>query len=297
MAQATGSAPGTGLAGWLAFSTVSVLIGLVVAASFGSSDFFGGLASRRARTLSVLVVAQGAALLGAVILALAAGGHATVGDLAEGAAAGLLNVAGLGCLYRALAVGSVGRVAPVAAIIGAVIPVTWGLATGEHPSAAALAGVGVAVVAGGLVSSERDDGDQARPRNGLGLAVLAGIGFGSSLIFFAKTSHHSGLWPVLSGRVAAVIGVLIVASLTRSLVRTERTTTHQAVAAGILDVSATALLLVAVRIGLTATVAPVASLAPGFTVMDTWWFLHERPSPIQIGGLGLALVGLVLIAL
>ena len=52
------------------------------------------------------------------------------GDYALGALGGVLNVAALGCLYQGLAVGRVGVVAPVAAVIGAVIPVVWGLTTG-----------------------------------------------------------------------------------------------------------------------------------------------------------------------
>jgi uncharacterized membrane protein len=71
----------------------------------------------------------------------------------------------------------------------------------------------------------------------------------------------------------------------------------QAVVAGLFDVGATVLLFVALRIGLAATVAPVAALAPGFTVTHAWWYLHERASRIQIVGLVLALIGLVLIAL
>ena len=102
---------------------MAVVIGLLVAASFGSGDFLGGLASRRARTLAVLALAQVVALAGAVLIALLAGGVVTVHDLALGAGAGLLNAAGLGCLYRALAIGRNGQVAPLTAVIGALVPI------------------------------------------------------------------------------------------------------------------------------------------------------------------------------
>ncbi len=69
-----------------------------------------------------------------------------------------------------------------------------------------------------------------------------------------------------------------------------------AVGAGILDVAGTVLLLVAVRLGLVAVVAPVASLAPAFTVIGAWWFLREKASGLQVVGIGLAMVGLALIA-
>lgn len=276
---------------------MSLVVGLVVAASFGSGDFLGGLASRRARTLVVLATAQLCALAGAIVVTIAAGGDPTGKDLALGAVAGTLNVAALGCLYQGLAIGQAGLVAPVAAVLGAVIPVGWGLATGERPATEALIGVALAIVAGGLISLERDElGTATRSRPALLLAIAAGTGFGVSFICYGNTSDGSEFWPVLAGRVGAVAAVLLAVLLTRSAFVLPSRPRVQAVAAGILDVVATTLLLVAIREGLFATVAPVAALAPAFTVANAWWYLHERPSAAQTLGLSLALVGLVLIA-
>jgi drug/metabolite transporter (DMT)-like permease len=101
---------------------------------------------------------------------------------------------------------------------------------------------------------------------------------------------------VLSGRIGAVIAVALVAAVLRISRALPGTARLQAVAAGLLDVGATALLLVAIRNGLFATVAPVAALAPAFTVFHAWWYLRQRPSAVQIAGLVIALSGLVLIA-
>ena len=276
---------------------MSLVVGLIVAASFGSGDFLGGLASRRARTLAVLAIAQLCALVGAVVVTVVTGGDPTGKDLALGALAGTLNVAALGCLYQGLAIGQAGLVAPVAAVLGAVIPVGWGLATGERPPAEAIAGVVLAIVAGGLISLERDGlGGASRSRAALLLAVAAGVGFGVSFICYGNTSDGSEFWPVLAGRVGAVAGVAIVVVATRTSLAMAGTPRWQAVAAGVLDVVATTLLLVAIREGLFATVAPVAALAPAFTVGNAWWYLRERPSLVQTSGLVLALCGLVLIA-
>ena len=275
---------------------MAVVIGILVAASFGSGDFLGGLASRRSPTTSVLAWSQLVALGGAVVVAFAGGGRAAAHDLALGAGAGVLNVGALGCLYRALAIGQNGQVAPVAAVIGAVLPVTWGVARGERPSTAALAGIGLAVMAGAMVSSERDERQGPFVGRVLWLAVAAGVGFGTSLILFASTDRHSGFWPVLSARACALASVALVLALTRASVAVPSTPRRQAAAAGVLDVGAAALLLLALRRGLTATVAPVASLAPGFTVAHAWWYLKERASALQVLGLVLALAGLALIA-
>jgi drug/metabolite transporter (DMT)-like permease len=276
---------------------MAVLVGLLVAASFGSGDFLGGLASRRDSTLTVLAWAQLAALGGALIVALIWGGPLTANAVLLGAGAGLLNMMALGCLFQGLAIGQIGQVAPAAAVIGAVLPVAWGLAIGERPPALALVGVGLAVLAAALISAEKDEQRPEGARAALVLAVLAGIGFGTSFILFADSSHHRGFWPVLSARVAAVIGVWLIV-LVRGAPKTLAAPTRRlAASAGVLDVAATTLLIVAVRTGLTAVVAPVASLAPGFTVMHAWWYLHEKVSRQQTVGLGLALVGLSLIAI
>ncbi len=276
---------------------MAVLIGLLVAASFGSGDFLGGLASRRDNTLTVLAWAQLAALVGALIVAFVWGGPLTANAVLLGAGAGLLNMVALGCLFQGLAIGQIGQVAPAAAVIGAILPVAWGLAIGERPAALTLAGAGLAVVAAALVSAEKDERRAEGARTALLLAVLAGIGFGTSFILFADSSHHPGFWPVLSARVAAVIGVWLIVLIRGAPKTLAAPSTRLAASAGLLDVTATTLLIVAVRTGLTAVVAPVASLAPGFTVMHARWYLHEKLSRLQTVGLFIALVGLCLIAI
>jgi drug/metabolite transporter (DMT)-like permease len=172
------------------------------------------------------------------------------------------------------------------------------LAVGERPSALALFGVALAIAAGGLISRDGGDVTSRRSSRALLLAVGAGVGFGLSFIFYAATSHDSGFWPVLTARGTAVLVVLVVLVVTRTRPTrpTERAPVVQASSAGLLDVIAATLLLVAVRSGLAATVAPVASLAPGFTVAHARWYLHEHLSRTQVVGLVLALVGLALIA-
>lgn len=271
-------------------------MGILVAAAFGSGDFLGGLASREANTVTVLALAQFTALAGAIVVALVAGGPLAGSVVLLGIGAGTLSVAALGCLYQGLAIGQIGEVAPVAAVVSSTIPVAWGLAVGERPPPLALAGGAMAVVAAGLITLERDERQGIRVGRALLLAVGAGVGFGTSFILFADSSHHSGFWPVLTSRAAAVVAVGIVVAASRAPRSLPRRPRLRAVAAGLLDVLATTLLLVAVRLGLVAVVAPVAALAPAFTVFGAWWYLRERASRVQIGGLVLALAGLVLIA-
>jgi len=287
--------PGFRAAG-LASTTVGALLGVIVAAGFGTGDFLGGLASRRAATLAVLSVSQVGALVAAVVVAFAFGGHPYGSDLGFGVLAGILNVAAVGCLYRGLAIGQMGQVAPLAAVVGALLPVGWGLIRGERPGTAALVGVALAVGAAALLSSNQDERHGRLGGQALVLALAAGIGFGLSLVLFAAASHHGGYWPVLSARVAAAVVVWTALVVTGGGGALRTVPKTQAIGAGLLDVGSTMLLVAALRTSLTAIVAPVASLAPGFTTLHAWWHLGERLSRIQWVGVVLALVGLALIA-
>src|SRR5690349_16064884 len=120
---------------------MAVLLALCSAATYGVGDFFGGLAAKRAPAAAVLWWSH---LVG-VILMLGAtifvSGELTARDFAIGAVSGVAGAAGVGLLYRALAIGPMSAVAPVTALLAAAVPVVWGLAQGERPGAAAVVGM------------------------------------------------------------------------------------------------------------------------------------------------------------
>jgi uncharacterized membrane protein len=282
---------------------VAAFLGLLVAIGYGSGDFLGGRASRDAPALGVLFVGQVTALVGAVVVALAVSGDAGSTDLGFGVAAGISSATGLGLLYRGLATGRMGVVAPVTAVVAAVVPIAWGLASGERPAALTLTGVVVAVGAGGIVAREPDFPDEpptvdARPA--LLMALAAGTMFGTSFVCFAETADDSGYWPVLAARVAAVlvigVAVLLVTRRRRGSVLPRDHTRPLAIGAGALELGATVMLVAAVREGLVVVVAPIAALAPAFTVVWAWTLLKEPVTRHQLVGIALSLLGLVLIA-
>jgi drug/metabolite transporter (DMT)-like permease len=278
---------------------VAVVLGLLIAAAFGSGDFIGGRASSSASTVAVLVVAQACSVVGALVVALLVHAEVAGVDLAYGALAGATNVIGLGLLYRGLAAHAAGVVAPIAAVVGAVVPVTWALVRGENPSAVVLLGCAVAIVAGGLVAREPDDDASGSIARGSLQAVAAGLALGSSLVLFAETSSRSGQWPVAAARLSALLLVSIAAVAFASrgtLTFPHGTAQLFAVGAGVFDVAATVLLVVAVRRELVVVVAPFASLAPAFTVLLARVVDGERLHAAQRAGLLLALAGLVLVA-
>jgi drug/metabolite transporter (DMT)-like permease len=281
---------------------VSALLGLLVAFAFGSGDFFGGRAAREASTVAVLFVGQVVAVAGAFVVASAVGADVAPADVGYGVAAGVTNGAGLGLLYHGLAHARVSVVAPLTAVVAALVPVTWALARGERPGGVVLAGAACAVVAGALVAREpavEAYGGAGRVP-GVPVALAAGALLGTSLVFFAETSEASGFWPVVAARGATLLAVTVVLAVmavaAAGVAFPAGTGLRLALAAGALDLAATTLLLVSVRRGLLVVVAPLAALAPAFTVGWARLVFGEPIARVQAIGLGLGLVGLVLVA-
>jgi drug/metabolite transporter (DMT)-like permease len=278
---------------------MEIALGALVALAYGSGDFLGGISAKRLPTVTVLLVSQAFGLGAAVLLVVALrdappGAHIFL----LSAAAGVVGVAALGLLFRGLAVGRMSIVAPLSAIGGGVLPVAWGLLRGERPSALAMAGVGLALVAAAVVGrgAEHDPAPAISPRLELSLGAGAGIGFGVVFILLAESSSGSGMWPVLIARFASVPLLAIVAVVLGISPRMARADVAPVAGAGLCDVAANALVVLAVRRGLLSLVAPVASLYPATTVVLARVVLHERIGRQRAGGLAVGLVGLALIA-
>lgn len=277
---------------------MAVILGVLVAASYGVGDFFGGLASRRSPLAAVAVLSHVLGLVLLIVLTAALRWGEPVGaDLALGAAGGAAAGVGLVFLYRGLSTGRMSVVAPITAVSAAVIPLVWGIGRGERPGAVALTGVALALAAVGLISRAPDPASPGRSDLTIVLISLAaGVGFGFGFIAFGEASDQSGFWPVLAARVASVTGLTTGAIALGKSVRPRREDWRLIAAAGLFDVSANALFLIAVREGLLSLVAVLASLYPAATVALARVVLDERITPSQGVGLGFALGGVALIA-
>ena len=278
---------------------MAVLLGLCVAATYGAADFMGGLASRRSPAATIVLWSQAIGLFGSTAAALVVGWDAMPArDLLLGVGAGFGALVGVTALYQGLAVGQMGVVAPVSAITAAIIPIGYGLASGEDPSALALVGVFVAIAAVGIVAHEPDLQPRADRRPGLVLALVAGLGFGVSFICFGETGESSGVLPVVAARCTSVpimLGALL-ASRGGSLAP-KPADRPIAVTTGVLDVTANVVLLAAVRGEYLSLVAPVASLYPAGTVLLARLVLHEPIGRQRLAGLALSVVALAFITI
>lgn len=279
---------------------LGIALALCASVCWGVSDFLGGLQSRRHHQLGVMLSAAivGTVLVGAVVLGSGAPSP-PVRYLLYGAAGGLSVTIALLAFYRALAIGVMSVVAPIAAS-GAVIPVFVGLASGERPGPLRLVGAAVAILGVVLVSRQgRAAGQAAMPILSVVLAVIAGVGFGGQFVALHAAAKGGALWAALAGVVTYLIAVSVAAGVAVARGQTLRPEGRAApglLALGLAWGGANAFYATATRHGQLSAVAVAASLYPAVTVLIARAVLHERVLRIQEVGMIAALIGIVLIA-
>ena len=277
---------------------MSIVFALLSAAVYGVGDWLGGRASRVQKSLVVATLGQTVSLVMVGAIVLVAGTSAPgVSTWCWAAGGGIVGSLGIVGLYHGLAHGDVSVVAPVSAVVGAAVPVVVGLASGERPGVLAIVGIVVAVAAVALVSGALGTHQHNTPRRIVVLSVLVGACFGSLFVALDRTDAHSGMWPLVIARLASVPFLLIVSGATRATPVRHRGSLQIAVVAGLFDMGANLLYLVAVRGGLLAVVAVVASLYPAGTVVLALVVDKERVGKWQFTGMGAAAAALVLVSL
>lgn len=276
---------------------MTVALALCASLLWGGADFLGGTAARRLPATGVVLASQGAALVGLLVVAAATGAFGdSTGYLGWAVAAALVGVVALTSFYAALAGGTMGVVAPIAAL-GVVVPVVVGLAQGDRPSAWQGVGVAVAVVGVVLASGPElraaETGRSARP---LLLAGVAAVGFGTVIVCVAHGAQSSTTMTLLVMRATsvAVLGGLALGGAVSVGVGKADWPLLVAIGAG--DVLANAALAVASTRGLLSVVAVLSSLYPAITVLLARAVHDERLVRVQAVGVTAALVGVVLIA-
>jgi drug/metabolite transporter (DMT)-like permease len=310
---------------------VVTILALAAAVLYGTADFLGGAASRRASVFAVLaltvptgaIVMVAAALLGEVpwiARLLGPGGLRTAASAGGWAAAGwaamsgVCGAAGLIAFYAGFAAAPMSVVAPVAALFSAVLPVGVAVAEGERPGATVIAGGLLCLIAIGLVSAQpaqhpdhsvgaAQAGGERRAGSGrllaLGYGVAAGTGFGLFFLFLRNAGQSGVLWPVAISRSAGTVVAIAIALATgtRPWRLLSGRTARIALVSGALDAAANVCYVLATRAGLFGLAVVITSLYPGVTVLLARVLLGERMRWLQRAGLVLAAVGVILVTL
>jgi len=269
---------------------MSPFLALGASLAYGVSDFIGALAARRASALTVTLGMQAVGLLALLPLLPLLPGRISAAALLIGGISGGIGTLGLVVYLRAMAIGPIGVVSPLAAASGAAAPVAWGaIVLGESLSPLQLVGVVLALASVVVVAWVPETEVGAAGLRSVVSGLFAGVLFGAFFIALDATPTDSGLWPLVGARVVSVIGVVI-------LLRAISRPTHPGSAlrlilvAGTTDMAANVLFLLATRGGLLSLSALLSSLYPVVALLLARRILRERLHRIQAFGVFAALI-------
>ena len=280
----------------LSTETLAIACGIGSAAAWGAGDFSGGMASRRGNVLKVVWYSQfigGLFLLGMAVFS----GEIIppVRDLVYGAFAGVFGNIGLIALYRGLSTGRMGIVAPLSAVLTALVPIVYTAFFTGLPTLTRFSGFVCFAVAVWLLSSA-DAGFRLTGRELL-LSCVAGAGFGLFFIFIDKANDLAIFWPLVWARVASVVFLSTVILLAAKPGTSMTGMWGFIVMAGMLDALGNLLFSTAAHLGRLDVSAVLSSLYPAATVLLAWMVLREKLRRRQWVGVGAAFIALGLISI
>jgi uncharacterized membrane protein len=275
---------------------LAALLALCGAVCWGVGDFLAGLASRRISALTVLALSQAIGLAGILLWLLASRDpFPGAAELLPAAAAGLAGAVGLAALYRGLAVGAMGIVAPISAA-SPLVPLAVDAAHGTVPSVYQWLGISLVLTGIVTLSLEPAPVDGRRFAAGAGLALLAALGFGAFVVGIDAGADESASWAVAAARSASVALAVTAALATSTTLRPPRSLLVALIGIGVFDTGANVFVAVATTHGAAGIVAVLSALYPVVTIVLARFLLQERLGPARRAGGGLALTGAVLVA-
>lgn len=278
----------------MALESLSAVCGISSAVAWGAGDFSGGLASRKSNEFTVVLFSQliGALLLTVMVL-ISGEPIPQPRSLIFGCIGGACGSLGLVALYRAFARGRMGIVAPVSAIITAILPIAFTFFYQGLPGRIQIAGFALALTAVWLISHVK--GDARLSSEEMILPIMAGLGFGLYFTLLGMAAEESITWPLLSARGASLAVVLTFFMIRKTTGLPSRAQFLLIALTGILDAGGNVLFAVAAHLGRLDIAATLSSLYPAVTVMLAWAILKERLVPQQWVGVAVATAALVCI--
>jgi drug/metabolite transporter (DMT)-like permease len=273
---------------------MAIVLALGASLTWGFADFFGPLKGRRFGTLRVLVYAQLGGLLGiGLIVAVRAAGPASAAALFA-VPAGISGSLGLYAYYRGMATGAISVVAPIAGLAAAV-PVTVGIISGDRPSGTQLAGIACAL-AGVFLAAREPSGGSSRLAAGVGLALLAAVGFGGYFPFMHAAGDADYWWASFFFRMTAAAVILTAAAISRPSLALPARQVPLIALIGCGDMVGNLLFAASSSRGLVSITSVLASLYPIVTVALARIVLAERVARSQEAGVALTFAGVALIS-
>jgi drug/metabolite transporter (DMT)-like permease len=294
---------------------LTIILGFATSLVYGFADFFGAIASRRIKPVTVTFVSGAIGLAFLLALSIFVGADFSPGALFWGTAAGITSAIAMSALYASLAIGPISIVSPLSAVISAIVPSAVGFAQGDRFSTLGFAGLGAILVAVFLVGFVPGKDVRLPSMKGLVLAVIAGGGIGVVLICLDQAPADSGLAPVilLRATAAAILGAVTLFTFGAAIRRKLRTSApiepnkesgkvpikfwYSVAATGLFDASANVFFILASRIGSLTVVSVLTALYPLGTIILARIFLKEKLARTQTVGVLLALGGSALLVI
>jgi drug/metabolite transporter (DMT)-like permease len=300
---------------------LTVLVGLTAALVYGSADFLGGIASRRISPIRVTAIGAASGLVILFVAEAFIGGRWSWEALLYGGISGITGAIAITLLYACLAIGPMSILSPLTALVSAFVPLMAGVFRGERLSTLGYVAIGIALVAVVLVGFVKETGAVRPSLKALLMAIGSGSMIGAFLILIDLTPDDAGLVPLIANRAVngvvmfAVVGVLVLWMRHRArpaAAEANRPTLVEprggmlspgwragiwvAIAAGVIDATANALLLVGLRLGELSIISVLTALYPAGTIILAALVLRERIAPVQVVGLVLALTAAGMLA-
>lgn len=294
---------------------LTIILGFATSLVYGFADFFGAIASRRIKPVTVTFVSGAIGLAFLLALSIFVGADFSPGALFWGTAAGITSAIAMSALYASLAIGPISIVSPLSAVISAIVPSAVGFAQGDRFSTLGFAGLGAILVAVFLVGFVPGKDVRLPSMKGLVLAVVAGGGIGVVLICLDQAPADSGLAPVilLRATAAAILGAVTLFTFGAAIRRKLRTSApiepnkesgkvpikfwYSVAVTGLFDASANVFFILASRIGSLTVVSVLTALYPLGTIILARIFLKEELARTQTVGVLLALGGSALLVI
>jgi drug/metabolite transporter (DMT)-like permease len=273
---------------------VAVFLALLSSAMWGTSDFLGGLTSRRLPPLAVYGLSQAVGFVVLIVVATVTGGwSAEPGYWPWAIAASAVGMVAMLAFYRALSIGPMGIVSPLVSL-SVLVPVAVALLRGETPGPIQILGI-IAAIVGILLASgpELSGAESARP---LILAGVAAIGFGGMFVFMAAGSAHNPLMTMTAMRITTMLIFVVVLAKVRTFGGAVPRDLLPLAVIGVFDASANVAFGYATTVGLLATTSVLGDLYPVVTAVLAAIVLHERLRAVQYAGVAAALAGVMLIS-
>ena len=276
---------------------LSILYGILSAATWGAGDFIGGLASKRTSPYRILFLAEIAGFIPFAALALLLREPLPpTADMLLGGGSSLIGLTGLLFLYRALAAGQMTIAAPVSALFAALIPVVFGFFALGAPSPATLAGFALAFAAVWLIS-QTELANWRLNLMDLRLPLLSGFFFGLYFLTLHRATLNAFFWPLAAARFAGFVMLGLYALIARQPGLPPRDLWGLSIVNGMLDIGGNAFYVLAAQTGRLDVAAVLSALYPASTVLLAWILLKERITWLQAFGVLLAFVAIVLFTL